>query len=177
MGTILRGWAMTEDNEISDGIAKMRGGLAAFQAMGAEIMRPYYLALLAEAHGKLRQGKEALSLIAEAQATMNNSRECWWEAELYRLRGELMFEFAADQHSDTENQEAEMLLQKAVDVALHQKALSLELRAAMTLSRLWQKQGKEAEARQVLTRVYGGFSEGFDRADLLSAKSLLSELS
>jgi predicted ATPase len=102
---------------------------------------------------------------------VNNTDERWWEAELYRLKGELL------SPSSMENwAEAETCFRQAIDVARRQQAKSLELRAAMSLSRLWQQQGKRAEARQLLAPIYNWFTEGFETADLQEAKALLAEL-
>jgi predicted ATPase len=95
----------------------------------------------------------------------------WWEAELYRLRGELLL-----QHAVAQPGEAETCFRQALDIARRQQAKSLELRAAMSLCRLWQRQGKRDAARQLLAEVYGWFTEGFDTADLQEAKALLEEL-
>jgi class 3 adenylate cyclase/predicted ATPase len=177
MGTILRGWALTEGEQMGDGIAQMREGLTAFRATGAEIMRPYYLALLAEVYGKVREAKQGLDLLAEAQVAMNNSGERWWEAEIYRLRGELTLKQTDMQNPESESQkEAENCFFQALNAASRQRAKSLELRAALSLSRLWQRQGKKTEARDVLAEIFGWFTEGFEKADLVEAKKLLAEL-
>jgi predicted ATPase len=170
--TFFRGWALAKQGQGEEGIAQMGQGLAAWRATGAEIGRTYYLALLAEAYGKVGQAEEGLSALAEALALVDQSGERWWEAELYRLKGELLLA------RSTENQtEAEACFHQALDVARHQQAKSLELRAAMSLSRLWQQQGKQAEARALLAPIYGWFTEGFDTADLQEAKVLLDEWS
>ena len=103
---------------------------------------------------------------------MDQSEERYWEAEIHRLKGELLLARAAEHQM-----EAEVCWYKALDVARHQGAKSLELRAAMSLSRLWQQQGKGAEARELLTPIYGWFTEGFDTMDLQEAKALLDDLS
>ena len=103
---------------------------------------------------------------------MEQHEERWWEAEIYRLRGVLLL-----RQPGTPQEEAEACLQQALDIARRQEAKSLELRAAMSLSRLWQQQGKQAEARALLAPVYGWFTEGFDTADLQEAKALLETLS
>jgi class 3 adenylate cyclase/predicted ATPase len=176
MGKILQGWTLVQADQVGDGIAQIREGLTTYRAAGAEIMRPYYLALLAEAYGKVGQAKEGLGLLAEAQAAVDRSRECWWEAELYRLTGELTLKQTGVQKSDSEKQrEAENCFHRALAIASKQSAKSLELRAAVSLSRLWKSQNKKAEARRVLTDVYGWFAEGFDTADLKDARALLGE--
>jgi predicted ATPase len=133
---------------------------------------PYHLALLAEVSAQVGQTAEGLEALAEALATVAQSAARWWEAELHRLRGELLL-----QHSVASPEEAETCFQQALDVARRQEAKSLELRAAMSLARLWQQQGRRAEAHELLAPIYGWFTEGFDTADLKEAKALLEELS
>jgi predicted ATPase len=170
-GTILWGSALTEQGQRAEGIAQMRQGIAAWRATGAELQRPYYLALLAEAYGKAGQAEEGLSVLVEALTAVHKTRERQHEAELYRLKGELLLK-----QDVPAEQEAETCLRQAVDVARQQQAKSLELRAAMSLSRLWQQQGKRVETRELLAPIYGWFTEGFDTADLQEAKTLLEEL-
>jgi len=177
-GAILRGWALGESEDMAEGIAQMGQGLAAFRATGAEVMVPYYLALLAEAYAKAGRAHEGLSLLAEAQSLVADSGECWWDAELYRQRGELTLTLSGiDSPASGQQTEAETYFQKARDIARAQKAKSLELRAAVSLSRLWQKQGKTAEARLMLSEICSWFIEGVDTADLRGARTLLGELS
>jgi predicted ATPase len=178
-GTIFRGWALAErsgapeagQGHREEGIAQMRQGLAVWQATGARVFRPYGLALLAEASAHVGQIEEGLTLLGEALAVAHDTGERRWEAELHRLKGELLLGRAAGQDA-----EAEACLHQALAVARQQQTKSLELRAAMSLSRLWQRQGKRAEAHQLLAEVYGWFAEGFDTADLQEARALLEEL-
>jgi predicted ATPase len=170
-GTMLRGWALAERGQGAEGMAQVRQGLAAEQATGAKLQRPYYLALLAETYGKVGQAKEGLRVVAEALAAVHNSGERFYEAELHRLKGELLL------HTVSDEPQVEACFLQALDVSHRQQAKSLELRAAMSLSRLWQRQGKHAEARQLLAPIYGWFTEGFDTADLQEAKALLAALS
>jgi len=149
----------------------MHQGLAAWCATGAEALRPYYLALLAEASGKAGQVEEGLHLLAEALAVANDTGECRWDAELHRLKGELLLARLAEKHA-----EAETCFQQALTVACRQQARSYELRAAMSLARLWQRQGKRTEAHALLAPIYGWFTEGFDTVDLQEARALLVEL-
>jgi predicted ATPase len=149
----------------------MRQGLAAWQATGQELGRPVFLALLAEAYGKVGQAEAGLSVIAEALALMDKIGERDHEAELYRLQGELFL-----RHAVPDAPQAEACFQQALTVARHQQAKSLELRAALSLSRLWQQQVKRTEARQLLADVYGWFTEGFDTPDLQEARALLDAL-
>jgi TOMM system kinase/cyclase fusion protein len=172
LGTILRGWALAQQGRVEEGVAQMGHGLAGWRATGAELVRPYYLALLAEAYEKAGQAEEGLLVLAEALALVRTSGERRKEAELYRLKGELLLARSPEHHP-----EAEACFHQALAVARRQQAKSLELRAAMSLARLWQQQGKRLEARALLAPIYGWFTEGFDTADLQEAKALLEELS
>jgi predicted ATPase/class 3 adenylate cyclase len=170
-GTILQGWARAAQGQGAEGIAQIHQGLAALQATGTEVVRPYGLGLLAAEYGKMGQAKEGLPLLDEALALVHTTGERWPEAELHRLKGELLLLLSADNHT-----EAAGCFHLALDVARRQHTKSLELRAAMSLSRLWQQQGKRAEAYQFLTEIYGWFTEGFDTADLQEATALLEAL-
>jgi TOMM system kinase/cyclase fusion protein len=187
-GSVLQGWALAEQGQGEEGVAQIHQGVAAFRAMGAGIRQPLYLALLAEACGKVGQAEEGLSALSEALMLVNKTGQCWYEAELYRLKGELTlkqfgvrsseFGLPNPQHPTPSPQaEAEACFQKAIEVARGQSAKSWELRAVMSLSRLWQQQGKKAEAWQLLAEIYGWFTEGFDTKDLQDAKRLIEELS
>ena len=185
----MRGWALAEQGQGEEGIAQLRQGLAAGRAAGAELQRSYFLALLVEAYGKVGQTEEGLTVLAEALAVVDKNEERYWEAELYRLKGELVLQSGVrrpksptpnTQHPAPSTQaeaEAEACFHKAIEVARKQQAKSLELRAVMSLSRLWQQQGKKEEAKQRLAEIYGWFTEGFDTKDLQEAKALLDELS
>jgi class 3 adenylate cyclase/predicted ATPase len=170
-GTVLRGWALAEQGQSDAGMLQMREGMAACRTTGAEADRPYFLALVAEAYGRGRWYDEGLAMLEEALALADQYEERYWEAEIHRLKGELLLARSA------ENQiEAEACLHKALDIARRQQAKSLELRAAMSLARLWQQQGKCAEARELLAPIYSWFTEGFDTSDLQEAKALLEDL-
>jgi predicted ATPase len=179
-GTVLRGWALTEQGQTQEGISQMRQGIAAWQGTGAEVDRPYYLALLAEVYGQAGRIMEGLHVLGEALAVMNTIGERYYEAELYRLKGELLRKAEAHSLESTgpnlPEEAAEACFRQALAVARRQQAKSLELRAAVSLSRLWQQQGKRDEARELLAPVYGWFTEGFETADLQEAKALLEEL-
>jgi TOMM system kinase/cyclase fusion protein len=178
-GTIFRGWALAQryaelgagQGQREEGMAQMQQGLAAWHATGAAVFRPYGLALLAEAYAQVGRCEEGLTLLDEALALTNDREERRWEAELYRLKGELLLVHSAAHHA-----EAETCFRQALDVARHQQAKSWELRAAMSLAHLWQQQGKHTEARELLAPIYSWFTEGFDTADLQEAKALLEEL-
>jgi predicted ATPase len=170
-GMMLYGWALAQQGQGEVGIAQICQGLVTHRATGAELARPYYLALLAEAYGARGQPEEGLRVLAEALAAVEKTEERFYEAELYRLRGELVRMRSVAHHA-----EAEAWFRQALDVARRQQAKSLELRAAMSLSRLWQQQGKRQEAYDLLAPIYGWFTEGFDTADLQEARALLHEL-
>jgi TOMM system kinase/cyclase fusion protein len=190
LGTMYRGWALAEQGQEAEGIAQMRQGMAAHQATGAQLGRPYWLSLLVEAYGKIGQVEEGLKVLGEALTLALKHGEHFWEAELYRLKGEVLLMQAGragSRNTSTEPllvgateplvlTEVEACFCQALDIARRQQAKSLELRAAMSLSRLWRQQGKRDEARQRLAPVYGWFTEGFDTADLQEAKALLEEL-
>jgi predicted ATPase len=177
-GTIYRGWVLIEQGHAEEGIGQIRQGMAGWRATGAEVFRPYNLGLLAEAYGKGGQVEEGVTTVTEALATVDKTGERWCEAELYRLKGELTLQQASMQRLGAGVQkEAEECFWKAIEIARRQQAKSLELRAAMSLSRLWQQQGKRHEAHKLLAAIYSWFTEGFDTADLKQAKALLDELS
>jgi class 3 adenylate cyclase/predicted ATPase len=188
-GTMLQGWALAQQGQTKEGIVQIRQGLVAHQATGAELGRTAFLALLAEAYGKAEQTQEGLNVAAEALALIGKNGERYVEAELYRLKGQLtlrQFQVSGFKFQVTNPQpltsnpqveaEAEACFHKAIEIARRQSAKSLELRAVMSLARLWQQQDKKTEARQVLAEIYGWFTEGFDTADLQEAKALLDSL-
>jgi predicted ATPase len=171
LGAVLRGWALAEQGAGAESLEQICQGLAAWRATGAEACQTYLLVLLAEAQGKIGQAEAGLSVLAEALTLVDKTGERCWGAELQRLQGELRLQQAVP-----EALQAEACFRQALDVARRQQAKSLELRAAMSLARLWQQQGKQAEAQALLAPVYGWFTEGFDTADLQEAKALLDEL-
>jgi predicted ATPase len=170
------------------------------------VHRPYFLALLAEVYGQIGQAEEGLNVLAEALAAVDDTQERGYEAELYRRKGQLTLQSKIPSpksqagetfpgrvgiaHQNvgiaeagtvggahpTGEAEAEECFSKAVEIARRQQAKSLELRAVMSLSRLWQHQGKKEEAHEMLAEIYGWFTEGFDTKDLQEAKALLQEL-
>jgi predicted ATPase/class 3 adenylate cyclase len=168
-GIVLRGWALAAQGHGAEGIAQIGEGIGAWRATGAELVQPWNLAQLAEAYARAGQSTEGLHVIMEALTLMGKTEERWWEEELHRLKGELLA------HTQ-DPREAETCFHHALTVARLQQAKSLELRAATSLARLWQQQGKRIEARELLAPVYGWFTEGFDTADLQEAKALLDEL-
>jgi class 3 adenylate cyclase/predicted ATPase len=170
-GTSLRGWALTIQGQGEAGIVQIRQGITAWRATGAAVVVPYFCTVLAEVSAHLGHMEDGLQALAEAHTLVEQHDERWWEAEVHRLRGVLLL-----RQPGTPQAEAESCFQQALDVARRQEAKSLELRAAMSLSRLWQQQGRHTAARDLLAPIYGWFTEGFDTADLQDAKALLEEL-
>ena len=169
---VLRGSLLTAESMV-DGIALMQEGLSGWRATGARLFVPFYLGMLAEAHGAAGRAAEGLAALDEAQAIADRGGEDGernWDAELCRIKGELLL------HSSCDDQ-AEECFQKALELARSQRAKSWELRAAISLSRLWTRRGQQKEAQELLQGIYDWFTEGFDTPDLIDAKALLDELS
>jgi predicted ATPase len=197
IATVRYGWGLARLGRVEEGIADIHQGLAALRATGTELSQPYHLALLAEAYGRGGQIEAGLCALEEALVAADQHAEHFYEAELQRLKGELLLRksvAAGFTPAPTELQrgrdagigaagqsslqiEAQACFQTALDIARRQQAKSCELRAAMSLARLWQRQGKRTEAPELLAPVYGWFTEGFDTADLREAKTLLEGLS
>jgi predicted ATPase len=174
-GEIVRGWALVRQGREEEGVAQILQGLTAWKATGAEASRPLALAMLAEAYGRVGKIEEGLSILEEALTIVHENEERYYEAELYRLKGELTLQQPGGRKSRSGVQrEAEKCFLQAIDIARHLSMKSLELRAVMSVSRLWKQQGKTTEARQMLAEIYGWFTEGFDTADLREAKTLLA---
>ena len=173
-GMILRGWALTARNQVDEGLALMRQALAGYEQTGAGILAALLSGVACGRVPEDRKETEALQRLDEAEAAVQANDERWWEAELYRLKGELTLKQprVANPQSDSERI-AEAYFDKARRVASDQGAKSLELRAAISLGRLWMKQGKIPEAKRILGETYGWFTEGFDLPDLQEAKTLL----
>jgi predicted ATPase len=170
-GAILHGWVLAQQGQRKEGIEQINQGLMDYRVSGTEALRPYFLALLAEAYGIMRQPEAGLTVLTEALTHTDTTGERWYEAELYRLKGKLLLQQSSDNQA-----EAESCFQQAIAIAQNQQAKSLELRAARSLSKFWQQQGKRQEAYDLLAPVYHWFTEGFDTADLQEAKALLEEL-
>jgi predicted ATPase len=195
-GHICRGWAVAEQQRDPEGVVEIRKALAAYNATGAALIQPFFLSFLVEAASRGQRLKEGITAIDEALEQMQRTGERFYEAEIYRLKGELTLqqfqvsgskpqvrkrqktEVADPQSLISDPQaEAEACFHKASEIARHQQAKSLELRSIMSLARLWQQQGKNREAHEMLAEIYSWFTEGFDTADLKEAKGLLEELS
>ena len=169
MGTVWRGCALAGSRQTAEGIALLRAGVAALRATGAVTEVPSFLTLLAGAEGKAKERDQGLGHLAEAERLLAQNEERWAEAELYRVRGELL----RASHDPTA---AERCFSQAIGIAQRQNAKFWELRAAISLARLWREQGKRDAARDLLAPVYGWFAEGFDTPVLKEAKALLDEL-
>jgi predicted ATPase len=177
-GTAMRGGALAEQGQVEEGIAQMEQGVAAFRDMGTEVGQPHRLGLLAEAYGRVGQIEEGLTVLAEALAMADKNGERNREVELYRLKGEMTLRQSEVRGPGSEVQkEAEAYFHKAIALAQRQSAKAWELRAVISLSQLWQRQGKKKEAHEMLLEIYSWFTEGFDTADLKDAEALLEELS
>jgi predicted ATPase len=179
LGPIMHGWAVAVQEHSPEGLVQIRQGLNMYRSTGAELQRPYLLTLLAEVSGLLGQPEGGLAALEEALTLMEQTGGQYYEAEIYRQRGALLLlrEAKGCPAQDSRDQhDAETYFQHAIDVARQQQTKFLELRAAMSLSRLWQRQGKRAQARALLAPIYSWFTEGFDIADLQEAKALLAEL-
>jgi predicted ATPase len=170
-GVVPRGWTLAHQGQAQEGITQITQGLMTYRATGAELLRPYFLALLAEVHGVIGQQEVGIAMLMEALTLVDTTGERWFAPELYRLKGALMLQ----QHADNQA-EAETCFRHAIHIAQNQQAKSLELRTATSLAKLWQQQGKRQEAYDLLAPVYNWFTEGFDTADLKDAKALLDEL-
>jgi predicted ATPase len=187
-GRLLYAWAQVEQGAGEEGLAQIRQGLKAEGAMRTGLDRTYYLALAIEVCSKMGLVEEGLQLVAEALDLINDGGRRAFAPELYRLKGELTLQSSvqrlASSVTSTQHQtpstpaeaEAETCFRKAIDIAQQQQAKSLELRAAMSLARLWQSQGKHHAARNMLSDIYGWFTEGFDTKDLQEAQALLEAL-
>jgi predicted ATPase len=180
--TILLGWVLVKQGKADEGIAQMSRGMEAYWATGAELLRPYLIGLFAEALAEGGSTERGLVLLAEALEAVEKTGERFYEAELYRQRGELLFRSYGegseliDSAQSSCSCQIERCFQTAITVAARQQAKWFELRAAMSLARLWQRQGRKEEAHTMLAKSYSWFTEGFDTADLKDAKWLLGQL-
>jgi predicted ATPase len=169
-GIYVRGWALAQQGQTEEGIAQMRQGLADLEAIGSEIGCSQQLVSLAEVCGKAGQVEEGLAFLDRARMVMQRNDERLYEAEMHRVRGDLLLA------QDSDEAKVERCYQQAVEVARQQSARSWELRAVMSLCRQWRSQGRREAARERLTQIYGWFTEGFDTPDLREAEALLRVL-
>jgi class 3 adenylate cyclase/predicted ATPase len=171
------GWVLIEEGQTEVGIDHLRQGAAAWRAQGSELLRPYWLALLAEAYQKTRQTKQALAVVSEALHVVDQTHETFYQAELFRLRGELTLQQANSQvQIANANADAEACFRKAIEIASRQQAKWLELRARISLARLLRARGDRAASRDLLAPIHSWFTENTDIYDLQDANALLGEL-
>jgi adenylate cyclase len=171
----IQGWMLAEQGDTEEGITLMKQSLAATRSAGSEMYAPVELARVARAFGRAGRVQEGLGAAEEALAVAGSTGERYCEAEIYRLRGELLMK-ASEAGAEGGLREAEISFRKALAVAQEQGAKSWDLRTTMSLYRLRQRQGRPEEARRMLSEVYGWFTEGFDTPDLREARALLEEL-
>jgi predicted ATPase len=171
IGTIFKGWTLVWQGQHQEGLVLLHQGLDAYRATGSEVWQSYFLALLAEVYGESGQTEVGLQVLSDAMTLVSKNGERFYEAEIHRLKGQLLLQQSPDNAT-----EAESCFQQAISIAQNQSAKSWELRATTSLARLRQSQGKREEARELLKPVYEWFTEGFDTADLIDVKTLLEEL-
>jgi len=169
-GTLQRGWVLAQEGHLEEGFALMHQGFSGWKATGMVLGLSFWPPWLAQCYIIARRPEEGLQLLAEAQVMAEETGEGGWIAEVHRLKGELLLLQGRDEA------EVEASFSQAIDIARRQSAKSYELRAAVGLGRLWQKQGKREQARELLSEIYGWFTEGFETTDLREAKELLAEL-
>jgi predicted ATPase len=170
-GMLGRGWLLGLTGRASDAVQTITAGITAWRSTGATFYLPSWLSNLAAAHAELGQLDEAWRCIGEAMSIIETAKERWFEAEVNRVAGEI-----ALKSPESDAAKAQAYFEHALTVAREQQAKSWELRAAISMARLWREQGKRDEARELLAPVYGWFTEGFDTLDLKEAKRLLDEL-
>ena len=170
-GTLLQASVLALTEKSAHAIEMITGGLSANRSMGVTFLQPFFLSLMALVHTALGQSSEASRCIDEAMTIIKKSEERWFEAEVNRIAGEI-----ALMAPEPDAAKAQECFEQALAIARAQQAKSWELRAAMSMARLWRDQGKQDAARELLAPVYGWFTEGFDTLDLKEAKALLDEL-
>jgi len=176
--TILRGWALAWQGSHEEGICLIHQGIDAHEATGAALGRPSQLGLLADAYGRAGQPEAALRVLDDALALVNDTDERFDEATLIRLQGELILQSPGENaRSAVMAEEAETHLQKAMTLARHQGANAIKLQCALSLARLWRRQGKDDAAKQILLDINATFTEGKDTVDSRQASEMLARLS
>jgi predicted ATPase len=170
-GILVRGWVFALTGKAANAIQMLTSGITAYRSTGSTNWMPLHLSYLARAHAELDQFDDAWCCAGEAMTIAEATNERWCEAEVYRTAGEI-----ALMTLDPDMPKAETYFERALTVARQQQARSWELRAAMSMARLWRDQGKRRQAHDLLAPVYGWFTEGFDTLDLKEAKALLEQL-
>ncbi len=168
---VIQGYVLALTGKASDAVLTLTSGMGVQRSTGANVYVPLASSYLAWAHAQLGQFDDAWRCIDEAMTAIETTKENWWEAELHRVAGEI-----ALKSPEPDTAKAEAYFERALAVARQQQAKSLELRAAMSMARLWRDQGKRHQARELLAPVYNWFTEGFDTLDLKEAKALLDQL-
>ena len=176
LGTLVKGWPLCKLGHLAEGLEYLLDGLKRWKSTGAELGLPTYLALLAEAYLIAGKFSESERQIEEALAISRRNNECYYDAELYRLKGELRLQDSR-RHKDSRKQDAESYYRNAIKIARRQNAKLLELRAMTTLCRMWRRAGKEKQAKKALSNFHVGFIQGSNSPDLIAAKTILAELS
>jgi predicted ATPase len=172
VGMLVQGCLSVLTGKASDAVQMINSGIAAYRSTGSTLSMPLYLSHLGIAYAELHRFDEAWRCIGEALSAIESTKERWFEAEANRIAGEIAFK-----SPELNAAKAEAYFERALAVARAQHAKSWELRAAMSMARLWRDQGKPQQARDLLAPIYGWFTEGFDTLDLKEAKALLDELS
>ncbi|HEY1373322.1 MAG TPA: AAA family ATPase [Candidatus Binatia bacterium] len=176
LATVLRGWALAKTGYQSEGILLIEAGKAKWKATGAQLGMPIFLALEAEVFLDSGRIQEGLASIEEGLATSRKNHDCNYDAELYRLKGELLMRFANHKSTNGWTGQAEECFRRAIQTARRQKARSLELKATMSLGRLRRSQGRRKEAKAMVTKIYNWFTKDFEAPLLLDARKLINEL-
>jgi predicted ATPase len=176
-GTTLKGWALARKGHIKEGMSCLNDGIVKWQSTGAQMLVPTYRLLQAESHLMRGDYQTASVLIEKCFDMSKKNHESYYDAELYRLKGEAVCKIKTNKSKNLGRREGEAHFLRALQIARHQRAKSLELRATMSLCRFWQKTGNEKEASRMLRKLYGWFTEGFDSPDLKAAKELINQLS
>ena len=167
----MQGWLWALTGKAAEAVQMLNSGMSAWRSTGATLFAPTQWSSLAAAHANLGQFDDAQRSISEAMTAMETSKETWFDAEVNRMAGVI-----ALMSPEPDATKAEAYFERSLAVARQQQAKSWELRAAMSMARLWRDQGKRDEARELLAPVYGWFTEGFDTLDLKEAKALLDDL-
>jgi predicted ATPase len=171
LGTMGKGCVLALSGKTSEGIQMITSGITTYRSTGSRVYLPFFLSHLSRAHAELGQFDDARHCIDEAMTAVETTKEKWCEAEVHRVAGEIALKLPPPDAA-----KAKAYFEHALTVAREQQAKSWELRAAMSMARLWRDQGRRDEARDLLAPVYGWFTEGLDTLDLKQAKALLDEL-
>jgi predicted ATPase len=170
-GTIIAGLVMAHTGEVENAVQNIKGVLSALRSIGTTGFLPVYLSYLAWCSAELDRFEDAWSCIEDALTAADRSKERWWQAETNRIAGEIVL-----RSPESDEEEAQTYFEKALSIAREQQTKSWELRAAMSMARLWRDRGRRQEARNLLAPLYGWFTEGFNTRDLKEAKALLDDI-